>query len=308
MIWFLGKRVLAGIVTLYVLATLVFILARLIGNPVDMLLPPDATPADRDLMIHSLGLDQPMYVQYVQFLVSLLKGDLGQSIKYQAPVVQLYFERLPNTLSLALVAIVVSVVVGFSLGMIAAVFRGSFLDRLSRLLSVIGMSAPSFWVGILLIIVFAVHLGVVPVARMGGPTSYILPGITWGLFLLAGIARLVRSSMIEVLDTEYVKLARIKGVSPFAIVWKHSLRNALLSVVTFIGTQIAFLISGSVAVESVFAWPGIGRLMYDGIVGRDYPLVQGCLLITGFLVIAINLAVDVVYAYIDPRIRVIEGT
>ena len=159
----------------------------------------------------------------------------------------------------------------------------------------------------MLLLVFAVWLGIFPVAKAEGPAAYVLPAFTWSLFTLAGIARLVRSSMIEALDSEYVKLARIKGASPNRVVWKHCLRNALIPVVTFAGMQMAFLFAGSVVIESIFAWPGIGRLIYQGIIGRDYPLVQGCVLIVGFIIIAMSLAVDVLYAYIDPRIRYAGG-
>jgi peptide/nickel transport system permease protein len=165
------------------------------------------------------------------------------------------------------------------------------------------MSAPAFWLGLMLMLIFAVRLELFPIARMGGLDSYILPGFTLSFFQLAGTARLVRSNMIEVLDSEYVKLARIKGVSSFMLVWKHSLRNALIPVVTFSGMQLAFLFNGSVVIESVFAWPGVGRLIYQAITGRDYPLVQGCLLIIGFMIVIISLAVDILYLYIDPRIR-----
>jgi peptide/nickel transport system permease protein len=296
-----------GAVALFILATLVFLLARVIGNPVDMLLPDDALPKEREAMIHKLGLDQPLYVQYGEFMGSLLRGDVGVSIAFGRPVAELFFERFPNTLRLATVAIAIALVFGFTLGMVSATHRGSPIDHFSRAVSVIGMSAPSFWVGLMLMLIFAVWLGLVPVARVGGPDSYILPGFTLSFVTLAGIARLVRSSMIDVLDSEYVKLARIKGVSPNMVVWKHCLRNALLPVATFVGLHLAFLLNGSVVIESVFAWPGVGRLVYQGITGRDYPLVQGCLLIIGFIVIAMNLAVDLLYAYIDPRIRLAGG-
>ncbi len=303
MLRYIISRLLQGIVTLFFLATLVFLLARLIGNPVDMMLPPDATWAEREYMIEKLGLNRPLYVQYAEYLGNLLRGDVGRSIKFSEPVTELFISRFPNTVKLAVVAILIAVVIGFALGMAAATHRGSFIDHFSRGLSVIGMSAPAFWVGLMLMLIFSVQFSLLPVARMEGPSSYILPGFTLSLFTLAGIASLVRSSMIEALDSEYVKLARIKGVSPTAIAWKHCLRNALIPVVTFVGVHLAGLLNGSVVIESVFAWPGVGRLIYQGISGRDYPLVQGGILIIGFMVIIINLAVDVLYAYIDPRVR-----
>jgi peptide/nickel transport system permease protein len=296
-------RLAQGVLTLFVLVTLVFVLARVIGNPVDMMLPSDATDADREWAIHVLGLDQPVEVQYVTFISGFLTGNIGDSINFNRPVMELFFERFPNTIRLAAVTLVIALVFGFGMGMVSAVRRGSAVDHLVRGLSVIGVSAPAFWVGLMLMSIFALRLNLFPVARMGGPDSYVLPAVTWSLFLLAGTARLVRSSMLEVMESEYVKLARIKGVSPNVVLWKHCLRNALLPVVTFAGMQLALLLSGSVVVESVFAWPGVGRLVYQGITGRDYPLVQGCLLLIGAVIVVINLAVDLLYAYIDPRIR-----
>ncbi len=179
--------------------------------------------------------------------------------------------------------------------------------RSAKGLSVLGMSAPNFWIALMFMLIFAVSLHLLPIARMKGPASYVLPAFTWSFFLLAGTMRLVRSSMIEVLDSEYVKLARIKGVSSNVVVWKHCLRNALLPVFTFAGVQLASLLNGSVVIESVFAWPGVGRLIVQGIKGRDYPLVQGCILIVGFMIITISIVVDISYAYIDPRIRIAGG-
>jgi len=297
-------RFFQGIITLLILATIVFILARLIGSPIDMLLPPDATLEQRQHIIQKLGLDQPLYVQYGKFIGDLLRGDLGDSFIFGKPVVELFLKRFPNTLRLAIVSVTIAMVFGLQLGVLSGTHRGSLIDRFSRVVSVIGMSAPSFWVGLMLMLIFAVQLRVLPVARMGGPDSYILPGLTWSFLLLAGTARLVRSSMIEVLDSEYVKLAWIKGVSRNMVVWKHCLRNALLPVFTFAGVQLALLLNGSVVIEAVFAWPGVGLLVYNGIVGRDYPLIQGCLIMVGSLIIVINFTVDILYSYIDPRIRI----
>ncbi|MEJ0011201.1 MAG: ABC transporter permease [Bauldia sp.] len=298
----IARRLIQGVITLLVLATTVFVLARIIGNPVDMMLPSEATPDAREAMIHRLGLDEPYYVQYLRYIGGILHGNLGDSIKYNQPVLTLFAQSFPNTLKLAVVAMVFALIVGFAFGIAAATYRGTIIDSLTRVISVFGMSVPAFWAGLMLMLIFSVRLRLLPVARIEGPQSYVLPALTWSLFLLAGIARLVRSSMIEVMDTEYVKLARIKGVSPAMVIWKHCLRNALLPVVTFAGVQLAFLLNGSVVVESIFAWPGVGRLIYSGIIGRDYPLVQGCLLIVGFMIVTINIAVDVLYVYIDPRV------
>lgn len=296
-----------GVVTLFVLVTLVFVLGRLIGNPVDLLIDPDASLEYREVLIQKLGLDRPYHVQYVEYLSGLLRGDVGDSIAWSKPVAELFAERFPNTVRLALVAITLAMVLGIALGMVSGTHKGSLIDQLASAISVIGMSAPNFWIGLMLMLVFGVQLRLLPVARMGGPESYILPGLTLSFFTLAGIARLLRSSIIEVLDSEYVRLARIKGVSPNVVVWKHCLRNALIPVVTFAGIHLAAFLHGTVLIESVFAWPGVGRLIVGGISGRDYPVVQGCLLIVGAIVVVVNLAVDILYSYIDPRIRVAGG-
>ncbi len=304
---YIVTRIAQGILTLLVLVTLVFVLSRVIGNPVDRLLPSDATWEEREYLIHALGLDRPAHEQYAEYITGLLSGDLGESLKFKQPVSELFFQFFPNTVRLAATAMIIALVFGFALGLVSATHRGGWIDHFSRAVSVIGMSAPAFWVGLMLMLVFAVRLRLVPVARMGGLESYILPATTLSFFTLAGIARLVRSSMLEVLDSEYIKLARIKGVSPAMVIWKHALRNALLPVMTFAGIHLAGLLNGSVAIESVFAWPGVGRLIYQGIVGRDYQLVQGCLLLVGTIIIVINLTVDILYAYVDPRIRIDEG-
>jgi ABC-type dipeptide/oligopeptide/nickel transport system permease component len=307
MLRYILVRIGQGIITLFVLVTLVFVLGRLIGNPVDLLIDPDATPEYREYLINKLGLDRPYYVQYVEYLSGLLQGDVGDSIAWSRPVAELFAERFPNTVKLALVAMTMAVVFGFTLGMVSGTHKGAAIDQISRAVSVIGMSAPNFWIGLMLMLIVGVQLRLLPVARMEGPASYILPALTLSFFTLAGLARLLRSTMIEVLDSEYVRLARIKGVSPNMVVWKHCMRNALIPVVTFAGIHFAAFLHGSVLVESVFAWPGVGRLIFGGISGRDYPLIQGCLLIVGAMVVVINLAVDVLYSYIDPRVRVAGG-
>jgi ABC-type dipeptide/oligopeptide/nickel transport system permease component len=301
------SRIGQGIITLVILATLVFLLARLVGNPIDLMLSESATEEERTFLTRQLGLDRPLHIQYAAYMGGLLRGDVGLSFRFSAPVLVLFSQRFPNTLKLAAVAMTIALLFGSVLGVFSATRRNTLVDHCFRVLSVAGISAPSFWVGLMLIFIFAVHLRLLPAARMGGVANYVLPGLTLSFFTLAGIARLTRSSMIEVLDSEYVKLARIKGVSHNAVVWKHCLRNAMLPTLTFAGQRLAYLMGGSVVVESVFGWPGVGQLVYEGIIGRDYPLVQGCVLLLGFLVVAMNLVVDIVYAYIDPRIRLAGG-
>ncbi len=297
------KRLLQGIVSLWILATLVFFLARVTGNPVDLLLPPTATGADRQYMIHQLGLDRPYPVQYVEFIGNALRGNLGNSIRYGRPAIGLYFERLPNTLSLVAFAVLFAILIAIPLGVLAGSNRGKPIDSLSRLLVIIGIAAPSFWVGLVLMQVFAVQLRILPSARMGDITHYILPGITLSLFMLAGMTRLLRSSIIEALDSDYIRLARIKGVSTRMVIWKHAFRNSLIPVLNFTGMYVALMVGGSILIETVFAWPGVGRLAYEAVLYRDYPLIQAVVLMSGALVVIVNFMVDVITSYVDPRIR-----
>jgi peptide/nickel transport system permease protein len=292
-----------AILSVFVLGVIVFILARVTGNPVDLLLPSDATEADREYMIHQLGLDQPYTVQFVEYFGGILHGDFGTSIRFGRPASELFFERLPNTLRLVGVAMLFAILVAVPLGVISGANRATPIDSLSRVFSVIGIAAPSFWVALVLMDLFAVKLEWLPAARMGGPSHYVLPAFSLALMTLAGGVRLLRSSTVEVMDSEFVKLARIKGVSTPVVLWKHTLRNALIPFVTFIGVNIGHLLSGAIVIETVFAWPGVGRLAYEGIIFRDYPLVQCNVILAGIIIIFVNLIVDILYGYIDPRIR-----
>ena len=296
-------RLLQGAVLLFVLALVIFALARVTGNPADLLLPEDATREDRADLLRTLGLDRPVHEQLVVFLSGAVRGDLGQSIRYRKPAVEVFFERLPNTLTLLPLALATAILVSVPLGVVAAVHRGTFIDRCCSAVAVIGIATPSFWLGIVLIYVFSIQLGWLPSARMGGPSHYILPVVTLSAFLVAGMMRLVRSSMLEVLDSEFVKLARIKGLSQTVVVWKHCLRNALIPVVTLFGVFFAVLVTGAIVTETVFAWPGVGRLTYEAVIFRDYPLLQAVILLKAVIVLAVNLAIDVLYAYLDPRVR-----
>jgi len=297
------RRLLQGAVLLVVLAFVVFALARLTGNPADLLLREDATAEDRAHLLRALGLDRPTHEQLAIFLRGAIQGDLGQSIRYRRPAVEIFFERLPNTLTLVPLALLGAVVIAIPLGMLAAVRRGTWIDRIASGLAVLGIATPSFWLGIVLIYVFSIQLGWLPSARMGGPTHYVLPAITLGAFLVAGMMRLVRSSVLEVLDSEFVKLARIKGLSSTVVLWKHCLRNALIPVLTLWGVFVGNLITGAIVTETVFAWPGIGRLTYEAVIFRDFPLLQAVIILKAILILGINLFVDILYAYVDPRIR-----
>ena len=249
--------------------------------------------------------DQPgtTHEQLVLFLRGALHGDLGQSIRYRKSAVEVFFERLPNTLALVPVALIGAVLVAVPLGLLAAVYRGTLVDRASSAIAVLGIATPSFWLGVVLIYVFSIKLGWLPSARMGGPAHYVLPTITLSAFLVAGMMRLVRSSVLEVIDSEFVKLARIKGLSQTKVIWKHCLRNALIPVVTLFGVFFALLVTGAIVTETVFAWPGVGRLTYEAVIFRDYPLLQAVILLKAIHVLGVNLGVDVLYAYLDPRVR-----
>lgn len=297
------KRFLQSVVALLALSMIIFVLSRLTGDPTMLMLPDDASHEDIMQLRRALGLDRPLPVQYWVFISRAIQGDFGRSIKGQIPVIDLISDRLPNSIKLAGVALLITVVLAFPLGVIAAVKKGTSIDTLANFVAVLGQSLPQFWVGIVLIQVFAVHLRLVPVAGTGSFAHYILPGFTLGWFLVAGIMRLLRSSMLDVLDSEFVKLARIKGVSERGVIWKHALKNALIPVITFGAIYLAILITGAILVETVFAWPGVGQLIYQGIVYRDFPIVQAVVLLTAAIVISVNLLVDILYAYIDPRIR-----
>jgi peptide/nickel transport system permease protein len=300
---YIVHRLLQGIVLLCLVATIVFFLGRLTGNPVDLMLPEDATAEDRASMIQALGLDGPLHEQFFIFVGNALQGDLGMSIRMRQPAVEAFFSRLPNTLAIIPWAIVLGMGVGIPLGVVAALHRGSLLDRAAGSVAVLGIAMPSFWLGILLIFVFSVELGWLPSGRMGGPAHYVLPVITLGAFLVAGFMRLVRSSMLEVMESEFAKLARIKGLSEAVVIWKHCLRNALIPVLSLWGVFVGNLITGAIVTETVFAWPGIGRLTYEAVIFRDFPLLQAIIILKSILILSINLMVDILYAYVDPRIR-----
>ena len=297
------RRVLQSVVLLFVLAIVIFALARVSGNPADLLLREDASAEDRAHMLRALGLDRPVSEQLVRFLAGAVRGDLGESIRYRKPATEVFFERLPNTLRLLPLAMLGALALAIPLGVLAAVYRGTVLDRLSSGVAVIGIATPQFWLGIILIYVFSIKLEWLPSSRMGGPAHYVLPAITLGVFLVAGMMRLVRSSLLEVMDSEFVKLARIKGLSHRVVIWKHCLRNALIPVVTLFGVYFALLITGAIVTETVFAWPGVGRLTYEAVIFRDYPMLQAVILLKGSIVLGVNLGVDILYAYLDPRVR-----
>ena len=301
---YISRRLVQMIIALFLMSVIVFLLGRLSGDPVSMLLSQYSTEEDRVRITEQLGLTKPILEQYGIFIFNALKGDLGKSVAGDnRPALTLILERFPASLELALVALIISILIGIPLGVLSAVKRGSFLDASARLVALLGQSLPAFWLGIVLMYFFSVKLRLLPTSGYGGIQHFILPAATMGLFTVAAVTRLTRSSMLEVLDSEYIKLARIKGVSEAIVIWKHALRNSLLPVITFMGTFFATMITGAVVIETVFSWPGIGRLAYESILNRDFPVMQAVILFMTTLYILANLVVDVLYAWVDPRIR-----
>jgi peptide/nickel transport system permease protein len=300
---FILRRSFQSLIALFLLSVIVFGAVRLTGDPSYLLIDESSSEEQRLEIRRGLGLDKPVVVQYGIYIGNFLQGDLGRSVRGRTPVKDLLTDRIMPSVKLAGVSIVFIVLTAVPLGVIAAVKKGTFIDSVAKLVAVLGQSLPSFWLGIILIEIFAVQLGLLPTQGMGGPSHYVLPGFTLSLFLIAGVMRLLRSSMLDVLDSEYIKLARIKGLSENRVIWKHAVRNSLIAVVTFGGTYVAALITLAILVEVVFAWPGLGRMVFIGILNRDFPVVQTLVILTGALVIGVNLLVDILYAYLDPRVR-----
>ncbi len=296
-------RVAQAIVTLLVLSLAVFLSVHLTGDPALYLLGPEGTRQDYAQIKKNLGLDKPLPVQYGLFLGNVLRGDFGNSPITGRSAREMLFERFPATLQLAGAAFLLTIVIGIPLGIWSAVKRDTIIDQFGKFFAVLGIATPSFWIAIMLILLFGAILGWLPTFGRGGIEHFILPAfvLSWGG--IAGIVRLVRSSMLEVLDSEYVKFARVKGLSENMVVYKHALKNAVIPALTFGGLTLAGLLNGSVAIEVVFAWPGIGRLMLQGINQRDFPIVQATVLASGLFYIIISLIVDILYAYVNPRIR-----
>lgn len=297
------RRSFQSIIALFLLSVIVFGVVRLTGDPSYLLIDESASEEQRLEIRRGLGLDRPLVVQYGIFIGNFMQGDLGRSVRGRTPVKDLLADRLMPSVKLAGFALLIIVVTAVPLGVIAAVKKGTIIDSTAKLVAVLGQSLPSFWLGIILIEIFAVQFDLLPAQGMGGISHYILPGFTLSLFLVAGVMRLLRSSMLDVLDSEYIKLARVKGLSEAKVIWKHALKNSLIAVVTFGGTYVAALITLAILVEVVFAWPGLGRMVFNGIINRDFPVVQSLVILTGALVIAVNLLVDILYAYLDPRVR-----
>jgi ABC-type dipeptide/oligopeptide/nickel transport system permease component len=300
---FIIKRLGLAIVTLILLSLTIFLLMRVTGDPAVLLAEPGASQADLDAIRKQFGLDQPLYTQYASFLAHLVRGDFGQSFYYRTDVFELYLSRLPASLLLATAAMTFSLIVGIPTGIIAAVRVNQWWDSAGKIFALLGLSMPSFWVGLIMILFFSVYLGWLPSSGSGTVLHLVMPAIALGWVFAAAHMRLTRSSMLEVLGSEYVKLARLKGLPEALVISKHALKNALIPVLTLAGINLVIMVNVAIVVETVFAWPGVGRLLYEGIAFRDFPVVQATVLLGGVMIVVVNLVVDILYAVIDPRIR-----
>ncbi len=297
-------RFLQGVLALWLVTVIVFGISRGTGDPASIFLGLDAREADRAEARERWGLDKPIVQQYGLFLGKAFQGDLGESLKYpEHGAAGIVFKRLPATLYLAGVSLLLAVIIGIPLGVVSAVKRDSIFDSSSKILALLGQSVPNFWLGLMMMYLFAVQLGWLPTSGQGSWKHVIMPAVTLGSFQIAAITRLVRSSMLETLDSEYVKLARIKGISETKVIWKHCLRNAGLTPLTYFGVIAAITLTGSVTTETVFSWPGTGLLAFQSVLSRDFELIQALVLVFSSLFILSSFLVDVLYAYLDPRIR-----
>lgn len=300
---FITRRLLQSVAVVMGVSVVTFLITFVTGDPAILLLPPDATAEQVQALRQRLGLDQPVHVQYWRFVSRAIVGDFGASLRQHQPAMGLVLERIPATLKLSVSALLFSVIVAIPAGVVAATRRDSVYDSLTMVGVLLGQSMPNFWMGILIILVFGVYFRWLPISGSGGLLHLIGPTLTLGFFPMARNVRLVRSSLLEVLNQDYIRTARAKGLSERIVVYRHALRNALIPVVTVIALQVGFFLGGAVITETIFAWPGVGRLMVQAIYGRDFPIIQAgvVLLASGFVLI--NLLVDIFYAYLDPRIR-----
>ncbi|MET0485635.1 MAG: nickel ABC transporter permease [Candidatus Rokuibacteriota bacterium] len=297
------RRLLQSLIVLLGVSFVVFFILHLTGDPALVLLPPDASPEDVRRFREAMGFNDPFLVQYGRFLGGALRGDFGQSIRHGESAFHLVAERMPATFELAGAALLLALVLSIPAGIISAVRRNTALDYFSTVVALLGQSMPTFWLGIMLILLFSVQFHLLPSSGRGTLEHLILPAVTLGLFTTARITRLTRSGMLEVLGQDYIRTARAKGVSNPPVVWKHALKNAAIPIVTIVGIELGTLLGGSVITETIFAWPGVGRLSVQAIANRDYPVVQAAVFLLATTFVVVNLLVDIIYTYLDPRIR-----
>ncbi len=300
---FLASRLLRAVVALWLVSTVVFVVMRLSGDPVPLLLPPDAPRSEIFRVRAELGLDRPIPMQYVIFLGNALRGDFGRSLHFREPAVRVVAGYLGATFELGLTAFVLAALVALPIGVLSAVRRNSLVDQICMTVALVGQAAPTFFIGILFILVVSLQLGWLPTSGRGDWRNLVLPALTLGAFAMASIARLTRSAMLEVLRADFIRTARAKGVAETLVIVKHALKNAAVPIVTITGLQFGTLLGGAVVTETVFAWPGIGRLAIQSIYNRDYPVVQCTVFVSAVLFIVINLCIDMIYGFLDPRVR-----
>ena len=300
---YLARRLAQSLLVLLGVSFVVFFILHLTGDPALVLLPPDATAEDIREFREAMGFNDPFLVQYGRFLAGALRGDFGRSVRHDEPAFDLVAERMPATLELAGAALLIALALAIPAGIVSAVRRNTALDYVSTVVALLGQSMPTFWLGIMLILVFSVWLHLLPSSGRGTLEHLILPAVTLGLFTTARITRLTRSGMLEVLNQDYIRTARAKGVAGPPVVWKHALKNAAIPIVTIVGIELGTLLGGSVITETIFAWPGVGRLSVQAIYNRDYPVVQAAVFLLSTTFVLVNLVVDMLYTYLDPRIR-----
>lgn len=300
---YLVRRFLQSLLVLLGVSFVVFSILFLTGDPALVLMPPDASIEDIAKFREQMGFNDPFFVQYGRFLAGALRGDFGQSIRHGEPAFDLVWERMPATFELSGAALAIALGLAIPAGILSAVKRNSLLDYVATVIALLGQSMPTFWLGIMLILLFSVHFNLLPSSGRGGWENMILPAVTLGLFTTARITRLTRSGMLEVLNQDYIRTARAKGVANPPVVWKHALKNAAIPIVTIVGIELGTLLGGSVITETIFAWPGVGRLSVQAIYNRDYPVVQAAVFTLSATFVIVNLVVDMLYTYLDPRIR-----
>ncbi len=300
---FLTYRLVRMLIALISVVTVVFIVMRLSGDPVPLLLPPDASIADMERLRHDMGLDRPIFVQYAAFVQQAVRGDFGRSIHFRSSAFGVVWERVPATLELAFASFLCAIVIAIPAGIISAIRRGSVYDNIVMGVALVGQAAPTFYIGIMLILVCSLWLGLFPTSGRGEWRQLVMPSITLGAFAMASIARITRSAVLEILQADFIRTARAKGLPEFWTLAKHTMRNAAIPIVTIVGLQLGNLLGGAVVTETIFSWPGIGRLAIQSIYNRDYPVVQSCVFITAAMFVVLNFLVDVAYGILDPRIR-----
>jgi len=297
------RRLLHTVLVALAALLVIFVLVRLSGDPAQLMAGIDASPQDVAELRHRMGLDRPIYVQLSTFVWGALQGDLGDSLRYRGPALTIVLERLPATLELTAAAMILTIALAIPAGLIAATYRNKFVDQAVMVLALLGQTIPVFWLGIILILLFSVRIQWFPTGGRGGLEHLVLPAITLAAFNTARVARLVRSEMLEIMSEDFIRVARSKGLMERAVVLRHALKNAAIPVVTIIGLQVGYLLGGAVITETVFAWPGVGRLLVQSIQFRDFPVIQVAVLLLALTVAVINLLVDLSYAWLDPRIR-----